>query len=455
MIRSFMASATACLQSQAAQTACTDERRPRGARAHGRPTSQLNTSPNPLGAGVVEPHLLTAERRPLVQRPRVLVVAPRVDAVDRPVHQALPAHAVHARDRDRHPADALALDRELAAVGVDRVDEHAPHEAVLGIALASLRARHHVAAHAVEQHEPTGTGAEERGLGRRHAGDVGAAPAVVLPLLRTQVPPRVIAHRVAVDGDLFAVQDEVAGDAAELVEMTGLGLAGLAAALHAPAVGDAHPRRVHRAPVEVEADDVAVGEGEPVVLQRIEHLDALTTREREVAQVALGGQRRVPVVDVVRRLEVEPRGVVEHEHPTAGDADGRPHVVVAPAAELALGVEEPEPERLVLPPVVRLGLVEVVVVEVGLVAFAELGLLRKHRHACTPFVRRVRSVTSWSSRLSRISPCVPHSRSPFGSTNDANPPATSPPCASTRCRRRSDRGRAPVPAGRSRSWCRA
>ena len=232
----------------------------------------------------------------------------------------------------------------------------------------------------------------------------------------------------------------------------GFASTGLSAALHAPAVGHAHPRRVHRAPVEVEADDVAVGEREPVVLQRLEHLDALPAREGEVAQVALGGQRRVPVVDVVRRLQVEPRGVVEHEHATAGDPDGRPHVVVAPAPELALRVEEPEPERLVLPPVIRLGIVEVVVVEEGLVALAELGLFGKHRHACTPFVRRVRSVTSWSSRLSRISPCVPHSRSPFGNANDASPPATSRPVRRRHCRRRSDRGRAPVPAVRSRSW---
>ena len=160
----------------------------------------------------------------------------------------------------------------------------------------------------------------------------------------------------------------------------GFASTGLSAALDAPAVGHAHPRRVHRAPVEVEADDVAVGEGEPVVLQRLDHLDALPAREREVAQVALGGQRRVPVVDVVRRLQVEPRGVVEHEHATAGDPDGRSHVVVAPASELALGVEEPEPERLVLPPVIRLRIVEVVVVEERLVAFAEFDLVRELGH---------------------------------------------------------------------------
>jgi hypothetical protein len=100
-----------------------------------------------------------------MEGPGVLVVAPRVDAVDRPVHQALPAHAVHTRDRDRHPAHALPLDRELTTVGVDGVDEDPTHEAVLGIALAALRSLDHVAADAVEHDETTGPGTEERGVG--------------------------------------------------------------------------------------------------------------------------------------------------------------------------------------------------------------------------------------------------------------------------------------------------
>ena len=73
----------------------------------------------------------------------------------------------------------------VAALGVDRIDEDTPHEPVVGIALAYASCRDTSRlAHAVEHEEPTRTGAEERGVGRRRAGDVAAAPAVALPRLR-------------------------------------------------------------------------------------------------------------------------------------------------------------------------------------------------------------------------------------------------------------------------------
>src|SRR3954452_25382931 len=76
-----------------------------------------------VGADVGEAHLAAAECRPLVERPRVLVVTPRLDAVDRPVHEALPADSVHSGDRDGHAAHALAFDMDVTTVGVDRIDD--------------------------------------------------------------------------------------------------------------------------------------------------------------------------------------------------------------------------------------------------------------------------------------------------------------------------------------------
>jgi hypothetical protein len=86
---------------------------------------------------------------------------------------------------------------------------------------------------------------------------------------------------------------------------------------------DAHPRLADRPPVKFQIDAVAVGERDAVVMEGIEHLDSLATRKREVAQVRLLGNRCVRIVEVVRRLQVEPRRVVEHKEAATCDADVR------------------------------------------------------------------------------------------------------------------------------------
>ena len=158
---------------------------------------------------------------------------------------------------------------------VSGVDDHVAHEPVLRVALSSLRPLDQIRPHAVEDEEAAGAGPEEGGVGRRHGGDVRAPAAVVLPLLGAEVPPRAVAHRVAVDGELVAVQPQGAGHVAELVEVPGDVGADTVAALHPPVARGAHPRRSGRVPVEVEGDRVAISERQAVVLVRREHLDPL------------------------------------------------------------------------------------------------------------------------------------------------------------------------------------
>ena len=71
---------------------------------------------------------------PPVHRPRILVVTPRVDPVDGPVHEGGPADPVHTGDRHRHPAARLAVRVEAPSVGVVGFDRDALQVAMVGIA---------------------------------------------------------------------------------------------------------------------------------------------------------------------------------------------------------------------------------------------------------------------------------------------------------------------------------
>src|SRR5690348_7250653 len=87
---------------------------------------------------IFEPSLRPPERRPLVDRPGVLIVTPRLDSVDGVAHEALPADAVHPCDRDRHTAHAFPFHVHFPAGLVDCVDLQTTHVSVLGMALAVL-----------------------------------------------------------------------------------------------------------------------------------------------------------------------------------------------------------------------------------------------------------------------------------------------------------------------------
>src|SRR5690606_4402492 len=104
-------------------------------------------------------------------------------------------------------------------LAVDAGDHDLGHVADVGVALAPDLPRHQRLAHAVEEQEPAGTGAEEGGRRVGHAGDVGAGATAPLPQLGPEVPPRPVAHGVAVDGDVLAVELDRAGHVAELVEV--------------------------------------------------------------------------------------------------------------------------------------------------------------------------------------------------------------------------------------------
>src|SRR5436190_11284655 len=128
------------------------------------------------------------------------------------------------------------------------------------------------------------------------------------------MPPRTVAHRVAVDRDDLAVQLQAPGDVSELVEVSRLRrLITFSCVRLAP---DAHPRLTDRTPVEFQVDAVAIGERDAVMAKRIEHLESLAVRKGEVAEIRMLRHRCVRVVEVIGRLEVRPGSVVEDEQAT-------------------------------------------------------------------------------------------------------------------------------------------
>src|SRR5213080_4855528 len=62
------------------------------------------------------------EGRPFVEGPGVLVVAPRVDAIDGPTHEGRPTHTVDPGNGHRHPAPRLTIGVEASTGGVLGID---------------------------------------------------------------------------------------------------------------------------------------------------------------------------------------------------------------------------------------------------------------------------------------------------------------------------------------------
>ena len=227
---------------------------------------------------------------------------------------------------------------------------------------------------------------------------VGRRGAVVVPDLGLAAgaphSPRAIAHRDAVDVERLAVQREVAGDPARLVD-----------------VGTVVERRrltreqrlAQRLEGEIERQVV-------VVAAEAEHAAGLEAAEphaavqvRGVEQVRWLGQRLVPAPLERGQLPRHRGRVVDHEHATELDAHVRPERRIEVPEQVALGHHPREPDGLRPPRVVGLGRVELVVLGheppvVGCVGHVVVSSWRSRtgvrwRSASAPIPERISSVS--------------------------------------------------------------
>ena len=243
--------------------------------------------------------------------------------------------STRARDRtrtafavDQQPVDAVAHEvaggDDVARGAVPQTRQRVREEHLVGV----LRAEHVADAERAVR--------RSRRL-RRIARRTRSATRHARRARRRARPPRSVAHRVRVDVDRLAVQLDLPGDVHALVEVP--------SAPERRHAGRVRVRRSQPFEDEVGLERAGIRTTHAVLVQRFEHLEVVAVRQLDVAEVhRVGiGQRQVAQVHLVERAR---RRRVPHPRTAVADALVEEHLVVEPAAELALGMVERDPERL-------------------------------------------------------------------------------------------------------------